>query len=54
MINDTFYKDATEFRWDMLDPVSDGRTLYARYAFSYRSLLPEAQGGARCSKAWRS
>ena len=44
MINDTFYKDATEFRWDMLDPVSDGRTLYARYAFSYRSLLPEAQG----------
>lgn len=44
MINDTFYKDAAEFRWDMLDPVTDGRTLYARYTFSYRSLLPEAQG----------
>ena len=28
----------------MHDPVSDGRTLYARYTFSYRSLLPEAQG----------
>jgi ketosteroid isomerase-like protein len=44
MINDDFYKDAAEFRWDMLDPVSDGRTLYARYTFSYQSLLPEAEG----------
>lgn len=44
MIPDWFYKTATDFRWDMHDPVSDGRTLYARYTFSYRSLLPEAQG----------
>ncbi len=44
LINDRFYRDATDFRWDMLDPVSDGRTLYARYLFSYRSLLPEANG----------
>lgn len=44
MIDDVFYKDAADFRWDMLDPVSDGRTLYARYTFSYQSLLPEAQG----------
>ena len=44
LINDWFYRDATEFRWDMLDPVSDGRLLYARYNFSYRSLLPEAKG----------
>jgi hypothetical protein len=28
----------------MHDPVSDGETLYARYTFSYRSLLPEAKG----------
>ncbi len=44
MIDEIFYKDAADFRWDMLDPVTDGRTLYVRYAFSYRSLLPEAQG----------
>src|SRR3954451_1959799 len=44
MIDDWFYRTATDFRWDMHDPVSDGTTLYARYTFSYRSLLPEAQG----------
>jgi hypothetical protein len=44
MITDWFYKSAGDFRWDMHDPVSDGRTLYARYTFSYRSLLPEAKG----------
>ncbi len=45
MIEDWFYRTATDFRWDMHDPVSDGRILYARYTFSYRSLLPEAKGG---------
>jgi ketosteroid isomerase-like protein len=44
MITDWFYKTATDFRWDMHDPVSDGRILYARYTFSYRSLRPEAKG----------
>jgi len=44
MIDHVFYKDATEFRWDVLDPITDGRTLYSRYAFSYKSLLPEARG----------
>jgi ketosteroid isomerase-like protein len=44
MIDDWFYRTATDFRWDMHDPVSDGKTLYARYTFSYRSLLPEAKG----------
>jgi ketosteroid isomerase-like protein len=43
MIDDHFYRTATEFRWDMHAPVSDGETLYARYSFSYRSLLPEAK-----------
>ncbi len=44
MIDDWFYRTASDFRWDMYDPVSDGRVLYARYTFSYRSLLPEAKG----------
>jgi ketosteroid isomerase-like protein len=44
MIDDWFYRTATDFRWDMHAPVTDGATLYARYTFSYRSLLPEAKG----------
>jgi ketosteroid isomerase-like protein len=44
MIDDWFYRTAEDFRWVMHDPVSDGRTLYARYTFSYRSKLPEAKG----------
>src|SRR3981189_3927942 len=44
MIDDWFYRTATDFRWDMHTPVSDGQTLYARYTFSYRSLLPEHNG----------
>jgi ketosteroid isomerase-like protein len=43
MIDDWFYRTATDFRWDMHDPVTDGATLYARYTFSYRSTLPEAE-----------
>jgi len=44
MIGHHFYRTATDFRWDMHAPVCDGETLYARYTFSYRSLLPEAKG----------
>lgn len=44
LIDDWFYRTATDFRWDMHTPVSDGETLYARYTFSYKSTLPEAQG----------
>jgi ketosteroid isomerase-like protein len=44
MIDDWFYRTANDFRWDMHSPVSDGETLYARYTFSYCSLLPEASG----------
>ena len=44
MVDDRFYRTATDFRWDMHTPVSDGETLYARYTFSYRSTLPEAKG----------
>jgi ketosteroid isomerase-like protein len=44
MIDDWFYRVATDLRWDFHDPVSDGVTLYARYLFSFKSLLPEANG----------
>jgi limonene-1,2-epoxide hydrolase len=44
MIDEVFYRTATDFRWDMHAPLSDGRQLYARYTFSYRSTLPEANG----------
>ena len=44
MIDDWFYRTAKDFRWDMHEPVSDGRMLYARYTFSYVSTLPEARG----------
>ena len=44
MIRDWFCRDATDFRWDMFDPVCDGVTLYARYLFSYRSKSPGADG----------
>src|SRR5215469_16836908 len=44
MVDEWFYKSATDFRWDMHDAVSDGRTLYAYYTISYKSLLPEANG----------
>ena len=44
MIDDVFYRTATDFRWDMHSPVSDGERLYAHYTFSYRSTLPEAKG----------
>ena len=42
--NDWFFKSATDVHWDMHDPVCDGKILYARYVFSYKSLLPEAGG----------
>ena len=44
MIDEFFYRTATDFRWDMHTPVSDGQRLYAHYTFSYRSTLPEAKG----------
>jgi len=44
LVEDWFYRHANNFRWDMLDPVSDGRNLYSRYVFSYESNLPEAKG----------
>ncbi len=44
MIDDWFHRTARDFRWEMFRPVSDGKTLYAYYTFSYVSTLPEARG----------
>jgi hypothetical protein len=44
LINDWFYGTARDFHWEMREPLTNGHMLYARYAFSYVSTLPEAQG----------
>src|ERR1043165_6475862 len=44
MIDDWFHRTPRDFRWEMFRPVSDGKTLYAYYTFSYVSTLPEAKG----------
>lgn len=44
MLQHHFHGAGRDFRWDMSDPVSDGRIGYARYLFSYTSILPEAAG----------
>lgn len=44
MVREYFYRDAREFTWRVHDALSDGRLGYARYAFSYASKLPGAEG----------
>ncbi|MBM3366779.1 MAG: nuclear transport factor 2 family protein [Betaproteobacteria bacterium] len=44
MVTDYFHRDARDFQWTLMDAVSDGRVGYARYAFSYLSKLPGAEG----------
>ena len=44
MVNDWFHRTARDFRWEMFRPVTDGKTLYAYYTFSYVSTLSEAKG----------
>ncbi len=41
---DICYRAGADYRWDMHEPVTDGSKVYARYLFSYRSLMPEANG----------
>ena len=41
-----FHDTGRDYRWEFLDPLSDGRVGYARFRFSYASLLPEAAGRA--------
>jgi hypothetical protein len=44
MVRDFFWRDAQDFAWRLIDPVSDGQVGYARYEFSYVSKLPGAGG----------
>jgi hypothetical protein len=39
-----FHDTGCDYRWDFFEPVSDGRTGYARFRFSYRSTLKESVG----------
>jgi hypothetical protein len=39
-----FHDTGRDYFWEFLDPVSDGVIGYARFRFSYASLLPEAAG----------
>jgi limonene-1,2-epoxide hydrolase len=39
-----FHHTGRDYRWEFIDPVSDGATGYARFRFSYSSLLPESAG----------
>ena len=39
-----FHETGTSFRWDFLDPLTDGRSGYARYRFSYASRMPGSDG----------
>jgi ketosteroid isomerase-like protein len=44
MLENRFHRDATDFRWEVFDPVCQGDVGYARYVFSYNSKLPGAEG----------
>lgn len=44
MVSDYFHRDATNFLWDIHDPVTDGRIGYARYVFSYDGRIAGAEG----------
>ena len=46
MLEEEFWGHADAFRWQMFDPVCDGRVGYARYLFSYESKLPGVEGRA--------
>lgn len=38
-----FHDTGTNFRWDFFDGLSDGRTGYSRYRFSYASKMPGSE-----------
>ncbi len=44
MLENHFHRDAERFRWTMFDPVFDGGRGYARWLFSYGSLLADSAG----------
>lgn len=44
MLRDHFHAHARDFRWEMHDPVCDGRVGYAAYTFSYTSTMKHGAG----------
>ena len=44
MLEGVFHRDARDFRWDFLDPVSDARVGYARWLFSYTGTTRHTDG----------
>ena len=44
MVEDYFHRDASDFIWDIFDPISTGNIGYARYVFSYDSKLSDCEG----------
>ena len=44
MLRDHFFAHAKDFRWEMHDPVCDGRVGYAHYTFSYTSTMKRSAG----------
>lgn len=39
-----FHDTGRDYRWDFIDPVSDGTVGYAKFRFSFASRLPESEG----------
>lgn len=39
-----FHEGGEQYRWEFFAPLSDGKTGYARYRFSYRSKVPGSAG----------
>ena len=44
MLSDLFHRDAAGYRWEMFDPVCDGRIGYAWSLSSFTSKVPEFAG----------
>ena len=44
MLREHFHGNARDFRWEMRDPVCDGRVGYASYTFSYTSTMKRSEG----------
>ncbi|TPQ35780.1 nuclear transport factor 2 family protein [Bradyrhizobium guangdongense] len=44
MMQGLFHRDATDYRWEMFDPVFDGRQGYAWSLSSFTSTIPQFQG----------
>lgn len=44
MLENRFHRDGGNYEWQMIEPVSDGRTGYARFLFSFDSKLEQVRG----------